>query len=196
MKDKNLLLPLLVITVLAVLSGCEYPLLLLAAVLVHEVAHVIAAVAVGAEISLGKFLPCGLVLEYDCHLIHPAKEAMIAAAGVLANALAAAFCLAFADMNNDAVFFVFAVNAVLAGMNMLPISGFDGAVIAERLLAVIAGPMTAAKIISAASDAGSVLFTLFTVWFNVRIGLNISMLVLSLYLDFSLLTGSKKGSLA
>lgn len=189
MKEKNLLLPLLLVVVLAVINGCEYPFLLLAAVVIHETAHVLTAIAVGAEISLGKLLPCGLVLEYDCHLISPIKEAAIAAAGVAVNAAAAAGCVIFADLNSPPVFFAFAVNAVLAAMNILPISGFDGAVIAERLLSAFTDPNTAAHVTRNISDFGSVAFALFTVWVNIKIGVNVSMLVLSLYLIFKLMSG-------
>lgn len=188
MKEKNIFLPLFLIILLITVNGCEYPLLLLSAIVVHEAAHIITAVSVGAKISLRRFLPVGIMLEYDCHLISPIKEAAIAAAGIIANAATATACCIFGDLNDNAVFFVFSANAVLGLMNLLPILGFDGSVILEGIVTQFHGPLTAARIISSVSDCGAVLFTLFTIWFNIRVGVNVSMIVVSVYLDFMLMT--------
>ena len=188
MREKNLFLPLFLTVLLITVNGCKYPLLLLSAIAAHETAHIIAAAVAGAKISFRRFLPVGLVLEYDCHLIHPAKEALIASAGIAANGATAVGCAIFGNLNDDTTFFLFSANAVLGLINFLPIIGFDGAVILERLLALFFGPLTAARAVSSVSDCGAVIFTLFSIWFNIRIGVNISMIVLSVYLDFMLLT--------
>lgn len=190
MQVRNLLPVIALFILLISVNGCKYPLLLMGIVILHEAAHVITAKILGARIRLKPATASGLVLEYESHLLSPGKEAAIAAMGILANLICAVILLSFCDLNSPEIFFCFCANLSLALINLMPVKCFDGAVILNCILIKFADPSKLFRATKIISDVFALLFSLFTIYYHLQVGFNLSMLILSLYLNIELVSAS------
>ncbi len=186
MSEKKLIPVIALFLLMVTVNGCKYPLLLLSAVAIHELAHIDAAWALGGSIRFKPATAAGLVLEYDCRHLSPAKEAVIASAGIAVNLTAAGMLLALCDLGNADVFFCFAANLSLGVLNLLPVGGFDGAIILSLILGRMGDASLAGRISATVSDVLTVAFAAATIYYHLHVGLNLSMLMLSLHLNLGL----------
>lgn len=116
------------------------------ALLIHEAAHLLAASALGVEISSVELTPFGCVAEAEgLYFMNGAKEVVVAAAGPAANILVSALLMLAKDGGDMSAYmsFFLAANISLAAMNLLPVLPMDGG----RVLCALLG--TAMKEVSA-----------------------------------------------
>ncbi len=167
------------------LNGFEYVLLVALAAAIHEAGHILAAKALHVPPSGASTLPFGLSLRYDFSGVSYAKEAAVCAAGAAANAAACAVVpLIFHPPGTHAVFFIF-TNISLALFNLLPVSPLDGSGILRALLCVFFEPRRADRIASWICAVFSVAFFVFTVYIQLRIGANLSLMFISVFLLYN-----------
>jgi stage IV sporulation protein FB len=131
----------LVLLILFLLGGMiEKVLLVFSAVLLHELAHIFTAAALGYKIKEVEILPFGAVARIEKLSQAPcAKEIMIAAAGPLAS-----FGLAVLSYSGKQEFY-YEVNLMLAIFNLLPALPLDGGRILRAALALRKGYERATK---------------------------------------------------
>lgn len=155
-----------------------------AAVVIHELSHVIAAKILGIRrVSLSpKF--CGALLTFDFSGAGYAVEAVVHLAGS-AGGIAAA-CISAFFFERSANCFV-GISLVLSMINLLPISGLDGGAVLRALLLMNLMPDTAERIVGTVSFAAVIIIWTAAMWIELRAGGNLSFIILALSLMFSLM---------
>ncbi len=182
---KTAVIALLAAILLSVVRGAEFLFIAAAAALIHEAGHVLAAKLFGVPSAGGKNIFFGLSLKYDFSTVSFFKEAAVSFAGPLFNV--AAFALTFIVSKHPgthAVFFMFS-NLSLALFNLLPVSPLDGSGILKALLMNVAPPDVAERIVAWTSAVFSLAFFAFCVYVQLRIGANLSLLFISVYLLYN-----------
>ncbi|HIU46979.1 MAG TPA: hypothetical protein IAC59_06940 [Candidatus Fimadaptatus faecigallinarum] len=120
---------LLGLVVLALLLGQgQLMALTVAALAVHELAHIACARALGVPLNRLRLTPLGAALELDPRLMTPRQEALIAGAGPLASVITVGvLCLLMGHGLNDALLRDAAgIALALALFNLMPASPLDG----------------------------------------------------------------------
>lgn len=150
LKAINAILPVAAILMLAIgvyqmaTSGCDtgynynwclYYVLFICSLAFHEAGHLIAGLAYGYKISDTGILLLGII-PIGAYVAHEDKKDALgsekiqfALAGIEANLMIAGICLVVAVQNISLASTMVAVanmNMILAGINLLPASGFDG----------------------------------------------------------------------
>lgn len=94
---------------------------------IHELGHIIAMSACGVKIHSITVMPFGAEIRSDVSMLPYMKEAFVASAGALANAVSGISSLAVYAFTHGVcpLFFAFA-NFFLAFINLLPIKTLDG----------------------------------------------------------------------
>ena len=170
---------------LSVVRGAEFLLIAAAAAALHEAGHIAAAKALGVPCVRMSGAFFGLSIRCDFSSVSFLKEALVCSAGAAANVAACALTLLIVkDPGTYSVFFIFS-NVSLALFNLMPISPLDGAGILKALLSMIASYRTAERIASWISAAFSVAFFCFCVYVQLKIGANLSLLFISVYLLYN-----------
>ncbi len=118
------------------------PPLTVAAILIHEMGHILTAVAAKSPIRSFSLRPGEARLALSAPPPSYAKEALISIAGPAANFLSAAFAYPHISETQyaEALRFFVTVSVALALLNLLPVSGFDGGRIWHCLLSALVGP--------------------------------------------------------
>ena len=166
-------------------SGRGISLIAAAAALIHETGHILAARLFGVPSAGGKNIFFGLSLKYDFSSVSFFKEAAVSFAGPLFNV--ASFVITFLVSKSPgtyAVFFMFS-NLSLALFNLLPVSPLDGSEILKALLMNVAPPNTAERIAAWTSAVFSLAFFAFCAYVQLKIGANLSLLFISVYLLYN-----------
>lgn len=109
----------------------------LLAVAVHELAHCIVALLCRVRVEQVSFRIFGAVIQTQS--MNYGQEILIAMAGPVASLL-----MAYAFRGMDAVFFI--INALLAGVNLLPIYPMDGGRMFQSVLMLNMSPSSVHKI--------------------------------------------------
>ena len=120
---------LLGLVVLALLLGQgQLMALTVAALAVHELAHIACARALGVPLNRLRLTPLGAALELDPSLMTPRQEALIAGAGPLTSVITVGvLCLLMGHGLNDALLRDAAgIALALALFNLMPASPLDG----------------------------------------------------------------------
>jgi len=143
------------------------PLALLASILIHEVAHGMAARAFGVPVTEYVLTLWGGHTAFDHGVDRPGRSAVISVAGPAANALLALVAwLPIVSGRGHAVDVVLAavvyVNAILAGFNLLPALPMDGGRLLEALVWRVSGDRAKGTLIGA--RCGQVLAVAVAAW--------------------------------
>ncbi|MDO4541022.1 MAG: site-2 protease family protein [Syntrophomonadaceae bacterium] len=111
-------------------------LILLVSLLLHELAHCLAAARVGAEISSIELLPFGgQAHSNDLSLLSPDQEIVVALAGPAASALIAGILLILTNIIAlNYIEIAFGANTLLAAFNLLPALPLDGGRVLRAVL--------------------------------------------------------------
>ncbi|MBO4980023.1 MAG: hypothetical protein J6D16_06415 [Clostridia bacterium] len=164
------------------------PLLTLAAILIHEAGHLLAAHLMHMKPSGVSADTVGIRLLFRGVPPSYGKEILLCAAGPAANVFSLLIALPLCQENGG---FFLSVSAALAILNLLPIEGFDGGRILHSTLCLWLAPDTADRI----SQVFSFLF-LFVLWcvsvyLLMRTGSELSLFLFSAALFFRIFLQKK-----
>lgn len=118
-------------------------------VLIHELCHLLAALCLNVKVYSIIVMPFGMTLRLDSSVMRsPKKEAAIALAGPLSNALMLLFGFCLFDVYAPSLnFYLFMViNGALLILNLIPVPPLDGGRIVRAAVIHHAGLIPAAKI--------------------------------------------------
>ena len=170
-----------IFTVFCFYGKFSYVIPFIFAVVVHELGHIAAAGALGVKIIAFRGSALGLRIKYSKADISTLKECMICAAGSAAGIMTATV-VAVTPLKEHNAFLHFAVlSASLGIMNLLPIRGLDGGAIAESILECFILPDRAESVMRILSLSAAIILWLISVRIQLRMGGNISLLVLAVY---------------
>lgn len=185
--EKNLLTLLKIIALAAVLfllsfflKGIEYVVLLLSAIIIHEIGHLTVAKLFKIRLIRNERGFLRLSYKFDFSSSSYISELAVSLAGVGFN-LAAVF-LATAVLNRQttySLFFIFS-NLSLAFFNLMPISSLDGSGALRALLSLPLGQNKAEKITNCASFIFAAIFFVFSIYVQLKVGVNFSLMLISL----------------
>lgn len=165
----------------AVFGDIPYPLSLAAAFVIHEGGHIIAAKLLHVRLQSVKGGFCGIRMRYDFSCVRPWQEIAVCMAGSFFGILAAGIGILLGVASTDGGLYFILSSAALSAVNMLPVRGLDGGSILMCILETTLFPEKAWNISKRISTVTSVLFWIASLWIQLRIGVNLSMLLLSLY---------------
>ena len=151
-------------------------------VLTHEAAHLFAMWLCDCQPKKVRLSPARIEIVRKM-APYPKSETLISAAGPLANLLlCGVLYINYRLFGNETVLIYCALNAVIGGYNLLPVSGLDGGTVLYSLIARKKGAARAAvtlKIITALSAA--VLLTA-AIIMTVKGKVNLSLYIIAVYL--------------
>lgn len=179
---------LLALILMKLMTGAEYLLLVLLAAMIHEAGHIVCAAVLKVP-SAGKGTTFfGLSLKYDFSTVSYAKEAAVSAAGAVFNVLACVLSYYLFGKGTHSVFFIFS-NLSLALFNLLPVSPLDGSGILSSVLSMMFNARAADRIVRYISASFSVVFFVFCVYVQLKVGANLSLMFISIILLYNSLRG-------
>jgi membrane-associated protease RseP (regulator of RpoE activity) len=163
--------------VLSLFDGAKYPLMLVLAVLIHELGHILAARLVRAPLASFSCGLHGFSMAFDFTSLSFGKECFVLLAGSGLGLTAAALALG----QRDSFAYFSAVSAALSLLNLLPIRGLDGGAALSCVLDHFLLPDRSYKIAKMISWCAALFFWLSAVWIQLRIHPNLSLLAASFY---------------
>lgn len=162
------------------LKGFEYALLIILAAAIHEGGHLLAAKIMKVRLVKGEKHFLHLSYKFDFSSCSYFAEIAVSLAGAGFNVAAAFLTLAFLKRPvYPALFFIFS-NLSLALFNLMPVSALDGAGALRALLSIIIGDVKAEKITGAVSMVFCGAFFVLSIYIQMRIGANFSLMVIAL----------------
>jgi stage IV sporulation protein FB len=164
-------------------------LVLVATVLLHEMAHLMVAKVLGFKIREVVFFPLGGVVRIEgLFQLSPAREIIIAAAGPITNILLAFFTIeselykVIGESNANSFI---AINTVIAGFNLIPALPLDGGRILRAILSWRWGIVRATKFVTALGRIIAVIMFISAVYKGLVNPLSITMAAASFFLFFA-----------
>lgn len=171
------------------LRGAKFALLVICAAAVHEAGHLIFAKLLGVPLVRVKGSFFGMWLGYDFSNKSYLVQIIVSCAGAAFNVACAGIILFCTKVNYVTAFFVFS-NLALALFNLMPVSRFDGIGVLRCLLLTLTHDVCRADMVCRrVSQAFSVLFFIFTVYIQMRVGINLPMLIVSVFLLYNCIGG-------
>ena len=162
-----------------------YTLLALLAAAVHETGHILAARILKIKLELFSLDLLGARLTTSGRLCSYGDEALLCAAGPLANALTGLLALAFipyvGELREYLLFFA-AASLSLGFLNLLPIRSFDGGRILHCLLCRTVSQRIAETVITSLSFVCCFALWCFSVYLMLRAGASLSLFFFSVSL--------------
>lgn len=143
---------------------------LLAALLIHELGHLLAARALGIPLVRFRLAPVGGVMTFDFSGTAYLKEAAVHLSGPLAGLISGGIA---AILSADPFFA--GISVVLACVNLLPIRGLDGGGILRCVLSRFLFPDTVWRICGILSAAGVLLLWTAVLWIELRVTANLGL---------------------
>ena len=157
------------------------PLAFILSLIVHEVGHLLAAKLLGARIiSIGGGM-IGLRIKYDFLSVSPVRESVVCISGSIFGILAAYIALASGLAVYDSGIDFIATSLTFSIMNLLPVRGLDGGEILMCILERFTLPDRAYRICNTVSSATALIFWVTSIRIQMRHGINLSMLIMSVY---------------
>ncbi len=157
-----------------------------AAILIHESGHLATAAILGVKLYSAAMCPWGMKLRFDFYKTSSIKETIVSLAGSAVGILSSLLVLLIFGKNK--VFMDFAIISLsLSVLNLLPIKNLDGGQILESLLYRYLLPNNALTAYTAISGLFAVAFWVASVWVQFKAGVNLSLLMISVYFLFSTL---------
>ena len=127
--------------------------------ILHELAHCLAAVCIGLKISHIDFYPFGVNLKLKNKLVYSlADEMILYFSGPFCNILFALIAMiVYSRYPNESVKFFYISNTMLFCMNMIPSVPLDGGILLKKIIAYRLGYNSANKIMTIISAVFSAL---------------------------------------
>ena len=118
--------------------------------ILHELAHCLAAVCIGLKISHIDFYPFGVNLKLKNKLVYSlADEMILYFSGPFCNILFALIAMiVYSRYPNESVKFFYISNTMLFCMNMIPSVPLDGGILLKKIIAYRLGYNSANKIMT------------------------------------------------
>lgn len=161
----------------------------LAAAVLHECGHLIAAVWLGIplrSLDIGMF---GASLKVRGALISYPKEWILCAAGPAMNflsaVLAGVWSLNIGYLSECGEWFA-SVSLMLGMLNLIPAEGFDGGRMLSVSVSMIFGPRAAARILTLTSFMSIIALWMLSVYLLIRFGTSLSLFVFTVSLFYRL----------
>lgn len=175
------------VAAIAAFTGCVPQFVCAYAVMVlHECAHLIAAMCIGLKPDTFCLSPFGAHLTLKNKIVRSlSDEIILYASGPLLNGVLAVVCLYLGFHA------LYRMNTALMLMNLLPVMPLDGGVILKRILSRSIGKSAAEKILTSISVICSLLFLAAAIygWYIKR--LNISMFIMTVFFMGNAVTGKE-----
>ncbi len=151
------------------------------AVLLHECGHLLAMWAADCQPKEIRLVPASVEIIRGFSK-KPSGELLISLSGPLANLVAAGALFAnFSLTKNELSLHFSALNLVMGGFNLLPVSGLDGGNILEALLSRITDFWKAERAVKIITALFAVLSFFYGVFLSLRGNINISIFIVALY---------------
>lgn len=164
----------LIITAYAVMTG-------------HELSHLIASKCIGLKSESLTFMPFGVNLRLKNKIVHTfSDEIILYAAGPFFNGV---FAVVSIILHFD---MLYRMNTALFIMNILPIVPLDGGMILFRILAHQWGNIAARRVLNCVSFVTAMIFVSAAVFTAVKGEMNLSMIIMSLFLLGNIITTKEK----
>lgn len=162
-------------------------------VLIHELFHLFAALILNVKVYSVIIMPFGMTLRLDNKVLRtPQKEALIALAGPLSNALMLIFAHIFKGSSPN--FFLFLViNYALLFLNLLPVPPLDGGRVLRCFFIKNFGLMSGMRIMRKISKAFIFIIFALGIILLITFRSNISLIMIGAFLLYNL-TDEKKTS--
>ncbi len=173
------LLPLCLLLLSFFLKGALWAFLVFLAAAIHEGGHIVAAKILGIKLVCCRGRLFHMTIKYDFSKASYLTEVAVSLAGAAANVLACAVtCFIFHKADERVMFFIFS-NVSLSLFNLMPMSGLDGSGALRSLLALILPLGIACRVTEVASSVFAFAFFILSVIIQLRMGANITLLILS-----------------
>ena len=183
------ILPALIFCIMSIFQPAGIILPSLAGVILHESAHMLAAVLLGIplrSLDIGIF---GASLKVRGSLISYPKEFLLCAAGPSMNFISAIAAVIYSDHRgyySDCGEWFIAVSIMLGLLNLIPAEGFDGGRMLSVVVTSLFGPRAAAKLISVTTFTSILLLWMVSVYLLIRYGTSLSLFVFTVSLFYRL----------
>lgn len=153
----------------------------------HELSHLLASKCIGLNAESFTFMPFGVNLRLKNKIVHTfSDEIILYAAGPFFNGVFAVISIIFDwDM-------LYRMNTALFIMNILPIVPLDGGMILFRILANQWGNIAARRVLNAVSFILALFFASVALFMALRGEMNLSMIIMSLFLLGNIITTKEK----
>ena len=168
---------------------CSYAVMAL-----HELSHLISAVAIGLKIDKIVFYPYGVNLKLRNRIVNSiADEIILYLAGPLLNCLFALGAIVLYKIYRQPwMQYLYIANIMFFIVNMLPIYPLDGGIILKKILSYFWGSKAANKIMLIISSVLICGFVGLSIYAICVTGFNFSLIFLTVFLLCSMLTQSEK----
>ncbi len=164
------------------------------AMLLHETAHLAAALLIGLKPSYMCFQPFGVNLRLKNRIVYSlSDEIILYLSGPLTNIiLSLAALILSVKTGNPLADFFYKENIALFIMNMLPVFPLDGGIILKKIISYKTGSQLAEKITKAISIVIILCITVFLAYGAYTSGFNYSALFLAVFLIANIFTQKEK----
>lgn len=168
-------------------------------VLIHELFHIAAARYFKVKIKSIYFVPFGVSLSLKNNYVYkPKEEIIISFAGPFANIIMIIGALFFAAyFNVDQYYFNYflCANIFLFCLNIMPALPLDGGRILKAILVLFCSNTKAYKIVKFSTFTVIVLMSILGVYLVLKTKLNISIILICIFLFFNVINEKKQNSL-
>lgn len=182
MKNHSLLpflrvgaIPAALIAAEILLEPADIALPFILAAAIHELGHLVAARLLKISLRSLDIGPLGATIRVREGLISYKKEWLLCFAGPLFNLLSAAAVAL--NLHGEFSRLFCPISVMIALLNLLPLSGFDGGRMLAAAVGYAAGPSVAARTVSLTSFVTVVGLWLFSVYLLIRFGASLSLFV-------------------
>ena len=162
--------------------------------LLHELCHTVAALCIGLKVDKIILQPFGVNLRLANRFVHSLSDEMILyMSGPLFNIVLALVSLfAYSISKHYLCQYLYFMNIALFVLNMLPIMPLDGGVILKKILGYYLGTKTATTVMKIVSGTMLCGVVIVCVWSVAVSRINVSVLIIALFLLGSVLQGEEK----
>ncbi|MBR2943578.1 MAG: site-2 protease family protein [Clostridia bacterium] len=162
------------------ISVSPHPLILVICYAIHELGHLFFATLVGAKIKKFKLGAFHLCLSYDCTEISYLKEMLVCFGGIIFNVISALILLLIPIFKGEVIDFFVLCNLSLALMNLYPAAILDGGGVLRSFLYIVTSQEKADKISRGVSIISTLILWLISVYLQLVLSSNLSLLVISI----------------
>lgn len=155
------------------------------ALVIHESGHIIAASLLKVPLCGAFCSPIGIRLCYAFGGQSPVRAMAVCLSGSFANIITAGLAVILRLGADDGGMYFILISLTLGGLNLLPVHGLDGGAITSEVLSLFFLPDRAYKTERIVSSVFAIAFWVVTVRIQLRSGVNLSMLIMSLYFLYS-----------